>query len=266
MKKCLFVLFAVIMLTAGCEKKGLEGKTSLIDLIVESAGENCSTGGFKVVSGIDLNGNDLLDEAEIQTTKYICNGGDGSDGLDGLNSLVDVLDEAPGENCSAGGYKVISGIDINRNQLLDETEIQNTEYACNGVDGGFDKQIIINFPDGSLHDDTSYTFSPKTGRLLDFDITNYSNIDSIAFDANCFVRYSKGTATIELYDLTNDTPIANTMISFGESKMTRKTTSKNFMNDLPNAPITLVIRGKINSLDAAFGAVIKPRLVIYRKD
>jgi len=46
----------------------------LVSIVNESSGSNCSYAGLKVSSGVDLNGNNLLDVSEIQTTKYVCNG------------------------------------------------------------------------------------------------------------------------------------------------------------------------------------------------
>ncbi|MBN1188003.1 MAG: hypothetical protein JXB49_37355 [Bacteroidales bacterium] len=52
---------------------------------------------------------------------------------DGLTSLINIKQELAGVNCNSGGYKIESGIDINRNNLLDSTEIQNSEFICNVV-------------------------------------------------------------------------------------------------------------------------------------
>ncbi|HOB72184.1 MAG TPA: hypothetical protein PKM18_10430, partial [bacterium] len=54
----------------------------------EPAGDNCVDGGKKIDSGIDTNGDGVLQENEIQSTDYVCNGEagvDGADGADGLN-------------------------------------------------------------------------------------------------------------------------------------------------------------------------------------
>lgn len=139
MKKKYLIFLLFVIFSIGCEKEGLEGKKSLIDFIIEPAGENCSNGGYKVISGIDLNNNNILDEDEIENTKYICNG------TNGYNSLVNIISEPPGDNCISGGYKVLTGIDLNNNNILDETEIQNQEYICNGIDGanGFNALIKV---------------------------------------------------------------------------------------------------------------------------
>jgi len=130
MKNTNLTILAFLTLTfIGCMKEGPEGKKSLLNLVVEPQGVNCSSGGFKIVSGIDINKNDTLDASEIQDTKYICNGNNGN------NTILNVIPESAGDICSSGGYKVISGTDLNSNKVLDVNEIQNTEYICNGNDG-----------------------------------------------------------------------------------------------------------------------------------
>ena len=53
---------------------GTNGKNSLISTTDESAGANCSTGGLKIQSGIDNDGDNVLDSNEVTATKYVCNG------------------------------------------------------------------------------------------------------------------------------------------------------------------------------------------------
>ncbi len=131
MKTIITIVFIVASILVACDDECQNGLTSLIDIQTEPVGENCNSGGLKIISGIDLNNNGILDMDEIDETKYICNGQSGSDGI---LSLMNILPEPAGENCSNGGYKIISGLDINQNSNLDENEIQNTEYLCqNGL-------------------------------------------------------------------------------------------------------------------------------------
>lgn len=114
----------------------------MIDLINEPAGVNCSTGGYKIVSGIDQNENDILDASEIQTTKYICNG------MNGSNSLASLISEPAGPNCTTGGYKINTGIDLNNNNILDANEIVNSQYICNGLTGNNSLVALVTEPVG----------------------------------------------------------------------------------------------------------------------
>jgi hypothetical protein len=53
---------------------GASGKNSLIKTTAEPAGANCTSGGFKLETGTDLNGNNVLDISEVTSTSYTCNG------------------------------------------------------------------------------------------------------------------------------------------------------------------------------------------------
>jgi hypothetical protein len=71
----------IFTLLVSCEKPD-DGLTSLIEIDTEIAGINCDAGGYKIETGIDKNGNGVLDPDEVQDSAYICHG---SDGIDGSN-------------------------------------------------------------------------------------------------------------------------------------------------------------------------------------
>ena len=54
------------------------------------------------------------------------------EGTTGQSSLLNIIPEPPGANCASGGIKVASGIDANRDYVLEDNEIQNIKYVCNG--------------------------------------------------------------------------------------------------------------------------------------
>ena len=58
------------------------------------------------------------------------NGTNGLDGADGLNSLIDLVEEAAGENCKNGGLRVNSGLDDNRDGILQLEEIDDFSFIC----------------------------------------------------------------------------------------------------------------------------------------
>lgn len=109
---------------------GEDGLKCLINVTEETAGTNCANGGFKIELGHDTNANGVLDETEITTTQFVCNGTNGSNGL---NSLIVTTEEPAGPNCQEGGFKIEVGLDANANGVLDTEEINNTEYVCNGL-------------------------------------------------------------------------------------------------------------------------------------
>jgi MYXO-CTERM domain-containing protein len=123
---------------------GADGHNSLLLITDEPEGDNCPTAGKKIESGLDLNDNDALDPEEVNATQYLCNGLNGADGADGQdgevgpaghNALSLISDEAPGDLCPAGGKRLDVGIDLNDSGVLDEDEIQATDYLCNGEEG-----------------------------------------------------------------------------------------------------------------------------------
>jgi hypothetical protein len=111
------------------------GFTSLTASIVEKAGDECVNGGLKIQTGLDSSRNQILDENEVKQVEYVCNGIHGLDGLDGLSNLVVASIEPAGENCTHGGAKVNSGLDDDFNGVLDNTEIDQSEYVCHGAPG-----------------------------------------------------------------------------------------------------------------------------------
>jgi len=56
------------------------GLSALINTTVEPAGANCANGGTKIETGLDANGNGILDGGEviISLTRFVCNGSNGS--------------------------------------------------------------------------------------------------------------------------------------------------------------------------------------------
>lgn len=148
---------------------GNDGKTSELVITKEDAGEHCPNGGTKIEShfedseisveyvcdGADglepegpkgstgLPGTDGKDGAQGakgergdkgETGEAGIDGEPGEDGADGYDSLLSVVDEPAGDNCSNGGKKFLSGIDTDRNGVLDESEVKNSYYICNGED------------------------------------------------------------------------------------------------------------------------------------
>lgn len=109
---------------------GPSGLNALIATVAEPAGTNCEHGGFRINIGSDANANSTLDASEISSTAYACNGEPGVSGDAGLTFLVKTTPEAPGENCSEGGFKIETGKDTNVNGVLDEDEITDTQYVC----------------------------------------------------------------------------------------------------------------------------------------
>ena len=122
---------AGMSLLPGCEgTAGGEGSSSLIEMSEEAPGIACALGGQKLAVGLDVNGDGTLGETETQQISYVCNGGGGGTGL------LNIRPEPVGEHCATGGQKIESGLDTNGNGALDISEVEATNYVCNGADGG----------------------------------------------------------------------------------------------------------------------------------
>src|SRR4051794_13775100 len=112
---------------------GTNGLNSLVNIVSEPVGAACTDGGEKVTSGLDTNGDGVLQPAEVLSSTYACNGvngTNGSAGTNGLNSLVDTGQEPAGATCVNGGEKVTSGQDANADGVLQSSEVTATSYIC----------------------------------------------------------------------------------------------------------------------------------------
>src|ERR1044072_5660706 len=136
----------------------------------------------------------------------ICFFGCDKQGLPRLSSLIILSDEPPGANCAAGGVKVASGLDANRDNILQDNEIQNVKYVCNGVPIS-DKQVILYFPaNGVSYSDSSASGTVDSIEVINnFNIANYPDADSISFSAYLQTTDPNVTCTVDLYDRTNGT-------------------------------------------------------------
>jgi len=109
----------------GCT--GDHGINSGIRTATEPPGQRCEYGGLKVDTGLDRNRSGSLDDFEVAATEYVCN-----QRVDGKTSLVFVKSEAPGKNCENGGIRIDFGLDDNNDYQLQPSEIDNTQFVCNG--------------------------------------------------------------------------------------------------------------------------------------
>jgi|GEM_PF-1962188 len=131
----------------GTGSTGPTGLNALVRTAAEAAGPNCPTGGTKVESGRDTNGDGTLNAGEVTSTSYVCNGAAGASGssgsagasgaagANGRHALVRTTPEAAGGSCATGGTRIETGQDGNNNGTLDASEITSTRYVCNGAAG-----------------------------------------------------------------------------------------------------------------------------------
>ncbi len=101
---------------------GASGVNSLVRQDNEPAGANCPAGGVRIQSGLDLNGDGILEASEVTETSYVC---------EASASLVNVVPEPAGANCAFGGEAIQTGLDTNGDGILEAGEMQHTAYVCN---------------------------------------------------------------------------------------------------------------------------------------
>lgn len=106
-----------------------DGMNALVETADELPGPNCAEGGYLIQIGLDFNGDLELQPDELKTSSYLCHGQSARSGI------VYMIPEPAGANCAAGGVKVQTGVDLNRNLTLDSGEVLQTAYVCNGKDG-----------------------------------------------------------------------------------------------------------------------------------
>lgn len=104
---------------------GTHGRHALVSVQREADTAVCPTGGLRVSSGVDLNGNGELDEAEITSTESLCDRG----------LLVATEEVPPGDACENGGRRVLTGLDDNHDGVFDPTEVREEILVCDGTNG-----------------------------------------------------------------------------------------------------------------------------------
>ena len=77
------------------------GVNSLVVMTDEPAGSNCTSGGLKLSSGLDRNGDHVLQTLEVDNTGYACGG---------ASALMTMQALAAGDvHCTYGGTQIVSG-------------------------------------------------------------------------------------------------------------------------------------------------------------
>jgi hypothetical protein len=106
----------------------------------------CPSGGVKVSTGHDWNGDGVLADGEVLQSAQVCNGTNAADGKNGTTGSPGVSSvtatamlPAGDAHCPSGGAELLVGFDsgadggITGNGQLEPSEVQSTQYLCNGV-------------------------------------------------------------------------------------------------------------------------------------
>lgn len=110
---------------------------SLVVITTAPAGTECPSGGEKVASGVDTNGDGVLQPVEVTNFSHVCHRGNGIGALITTQALV-----AGDSNCPYGGTRVISGADsdgsgglLNADGSVNVNNATKTSYVCRGLPG-----------------------------------------------------------------------------------------------------------------------------------
>jgi len=120
---------ALLAFSGGCMPKDSQ-HLSLIESSTEPPGSHCALGGVRFESGVDWNGNGILEQNEVDNVSWAC-----SQRVDGFTSRIRTTPEPPGANCEWGGDRIETGLDTNENGQLDDSEVDETAFACQGEPG-----------------------------------------------------------------------------------------------------------------------------------
>ncbi|NVM86457.1 hypothetical protein FHT32_000080 [Variovorax sp. SG517] len=148
-----------------------DGLSTLARMRAEPAGSRCAQGGSQVLAGKDLNRNNVLDDAEVTSSAYVCGGAPGATGAvgaaasNGRDSLLAFAPEAPGGTCAYGGQRVQSGLDLNANGVLDAAEVTATAYVCAAAPADT-RWVSVTASSVQTESNTGYQANSSTGVTL----------------------------------------------------------------------------------------------------
>ena len=141
MKKIAYLIITLIIMMplSGC----LDNANNSED---GTNGEQCETGPQGPAGQDGVNGSDGAAGMDGADGQNGIDGQDGTDGTDGLNSLIDLVNEPSGDNCEQGGLRINSGLDDNRDGILQTEEVDDFSFICqptSGITIDFDEDAIL---------------------------------------------------------------------------------------------------------------------------
>jgi hypothetical protein len=118
---------AVLALMAGCDGIALdpllEQHAPLTRITSEPAGGNCAHGGSAVLTGLDLDDDGVLSDAEVRSTEYVC-----ASATPGV--LLRTQQVLPGQRCALGGQVSRVGLDVDGDGELGAGEVLREVVSC----------------------------------------------------------------------------------------------------------------------------------------
>lgn len=120
-----FLVASVVVLLAACGGDDNESNPRALVRVAElPAGSSCADGGQRIHTGLDLNGNGLLEDQEVKAYDDVCNPGP-------QRALVALVPEPAGSECAFGGSAIQTGADTNNDGELNANEVTGARYVCN---------------------------------------------------------------------------------------------------------------------------------------
>ena len=160
-------------------QNGIDGKNALIRV---TSSITCSSGGYSFEIGQDINYDGILEVSEVEVNVDICNGSTNSNsngqqgsqgppgvngtdgapgpqgppgvnGTDGKNVIILTYNESQGSNCYNGGVRIDAGIDDNDDGILQNIEIDTSQYVCDGGSSSLTLLTSYSLPNSNLNCD-----------------------------------------------------------------------------------------------------------------
>ena len=121
---------------------GQAGEAALVEVIGWDGNEACSGGGVELRTGLDANGDGVLEEAETLRDERICFA---DIGANDQREVLFIKELSPGQRCAAGGVLIASGIDENGDGQLSENEVLQSAILCESErgDDGFSSLTVV---------------------------------------------------------------------------------------------------------------------------
>jgi len=126
------------------------------------------------------NGSDGQDGLNGQDGADGQNGADGQDGADGYSTLLLTEDITDKEICGNGGVKISTGLDTNRDGVLDTNEISNTQNICfmgsGESESNASKVLSLDFPSVSVptKEDEKKRLSTVSSLSMDGEVSDFT--------------------------------------------------------------------------------------------
>lgn len=128
----------------------------------------------------------------------------------------------------------------------------------NGSNGGYDKQVRFYFNGRASTTSRNWISLQESANIIKFNKLDYSGVDSIIFVASL-----SGNCEAQLYNVTDNHPMANSIISSSSSVLVWRETS-NVMPSFPFYEITVGIQMRVSS-GTGTATLDTPMLILYRK-